>query len=262
MAKGRISPQELKRDPLMEQYLNTATWVKGRSQPILKWVTIGAVVLALVAIVWLFMSRRASNAAEAMAEAFRYHDAVVSNPIPPGVKGYAFATEEEKDRKAYEAFEKAARDYPSYNGEVGRFYAATHQLNFEPDKAEATLKELSQKDSPVGAQARLALAGRYDAAGKLDEALAEYNKLKAKPYSVPTQLIEVNMAAILEAQGKTAEAVELYFNVAKDVEWRSTGLGNRAANRLSILSPDKYAQLPEPKPSNPLGGFGGSPMFQ
>ena len=74
MAKGRISPQELKRDPLMEQYLSTTSWVKGRSQPILKWATVVGIVLAIGAITWLVFSRRANNAAEAMAEAFRQHD--------------------------------------------------------------------------------------------------------------------------------------------------------------------------------------------
>lgn len=254
MAKGRISQQELKRDPLMEQYLNTSTWVKGRRQSILKWVTIAAIAIAVVAIVWIFIGRRESNAKEALAEAFRYHDAMVANPVPPNVKKYVFTTQDEKDRKSYEAFTKAANDYPSFNGEVGRFYAAMHQLKFEPEKAEVTLKDLSQKDSDVGAQARFALASRYDAIGKSDEAYAEYSRLKAKPYSTPVKVIDCNMALILEKQGKIKEAVDLYFSVANDPEWRSTQVGVRAANRIAILDPDKFITLPEQKESSPFGG--------
>ncbi len=260
MAKGRISPQELKRDPLMEQYVNTSNWVKGRTQPIIKWATIAAVVIAVAVVAWLFVSRRTTNASEAMAEAFRYHDAVVSDPIPANVKGYAFTTQDEKDRKAFDAFQKAADDYPSYNGEVGRFYAATHQLNFDADKAEVTLRELAKNDSEVGAQAKLLLASRLNGTGKYDEAIAEYNRLKAKSFSIPTQLVDANIAEVYEAQGKTEQAIEIYFNIANDTNWRSTPLGIRAANRLSVLSPEKFEKLPEPQAASPLAGFGSSMM--
>jgi len=245
VAKGRISPQDLKRDPLMEQYVSASNWFKGRSQPVVKWATIAAIVIAVAAIAWIFTSRRESNAREAMSEAFRYHDAVVSNPIPANVKGYAFTSDDEKDRKAYEAFQKAADDYPSYNGEVGRLYASVHQLNFDPDKADATLRDLAKKDSEVGAQATMLVAKRLSAAGKHDEALAEYNRLKAKSYSIPVQLIDAGIAEVYEAQGKASQAIDLYFGIANDPQWRSTPLGVSAANRLSILAPEKFEQLPE-----------------
>src|SRR5262245_53357650 len=111
----------------MDQYVRTSGWVQERSKPLLTYLTVAAVVIALALIVWLVFSRRANNAAEAMAEAFRVNDAIVANPIPPSVQGYAFTTQDEKHHKAYEAFTKAANDYPSYNAELGRYYAATHQ---------------------------------------------------------------------------------------------------------------------------------------
>jgi tetratricopeptide (TPR) repeat protein len=248
----------------MEQYVNTSTWVKGRSRPILTWLTVAAVVGALVLIVWLIMSRRATNAAASLATAFSYNDALVQNPLPaslpPGVQ--AFTSEDEKHRKAYEAFEKAARDYPSYNGDIARYFGATHQLYFEPEKAEATLKELSQKESEIGAQSRFALAQRYAATGKNDEAIAEYQKLKAKPQNIPAALIDFNTAQVYEAQGKNQEAIELYFGIASNKDWRSSVLGNQSVNRLAILAPDKVDQLPPPEPTSPFGGLGGMPMFQ
>src|SRR5262245_3747585 len=155
----------------MDQYVKTSGWVQERSKPLMTYPTVAAAVIALALIVWLILSRRANNAAEALAEAFRVNDATVANPIPPNAQGYVFTTQDEKHHKAYEAFTKAANDYSSYNGDLGRYYAATHQLYFEPEKAEATLKELSQKDSPIAAQARMALAGRYEAAGKYDEVI-------------------------------------------------------------------------------------------
>ena len=256
MAKGRISPGELKRDPLMTQYINTTKLLKSNSQSLVKWATIGAIVLAVVLIGWLFFSRRSVNAGEAMAEAFLYHNATVADPIPANVKGYAFTTQDEKDRKSYDAFTKAANDYPSYNGEIGRLYAATHQLNFDPEKAEVTIREMAQKDSEIGAQAKLLLAGRLNSSGKFDEAIAEFNKLKTKPYSIPTQLLDANIAEIYEAQGKVQQAVDIYFGIAKDEIWRSTPIGIKAANRLSVLSPEKYDQVPDAKSASPLAGLG------
>jgi tetratricopeptide (TPR) repeat protein len=256
LAKKRIAAQTLKRDPLMQQYVNTSSWVKGHSNPILTWLAVAAGVISLAIIVWLFLSNRSDNAAEALATAFRYHNAIVQNPLPaklsPGEE--AFKTEDEKHREAYKAFEKAASDYPSYNGEIGRFLAATHQLFFEPEKAEATLKELSLKDSETGARARLALAQRYEATGKLDDAIAEYQKLKAKPYNIPVALIDINLAKVYEMQGKNKEAVDLYFGVASNKDWRSSQLGSTATDRLTELAPEKVDQLPPPEPSSPFGG--------
>jgi len=257
LAKGRVSAQELKRDPLMQQYVATSSWAKSNSRPILKWLTIAAVVIALAGITWMILSRRSGNAAEVLAEAFRWNDAQVANPIPPNPTSYYATSEDEKHHKAYDAFTKAANEYPSYYGDLARYYAATHQLFFEPDKAEATLKELSQKDSDNGAQARLALAQRYEAVGKNDDAIAEYQKLKAKPGNVSAALIDFNTARVYEATGKTKEAADLYFSIASNKDWRNTGLGTNAVSRLTILAPDKVDQLPAAEPSSPFAGLGG-----
>ncbi|MGH9801532.1 MAG: hypothetical protein ACRD82_14300, partial [Blastocatellia bacterium] len=158
MAKGRVSAQNLKRDPLMQQYVATTVWAKSNSRPILRWLTIAAVAIAVVGISWMLYSRRTSNAAETLAEAFRWNDAIVANPAPANPQGNVATSEDEKHRKAYEAFTKAANDYSSFYGDTARYYAAVHQIYFEPEKAEATLKELAGKDANIGSQARLALA--------------------------------------------------------------------------------------------------------
>ena len=256
MAKGRA--QQLKSDPLMDQYVKTSGWVQENTRPITTYLTVAAVVIALGLIGWLIFSRRSANAAESLAEAFRVHDAIVANPIPPNTQGYAFTTQDEKHRKAYEAFTKAANDYSSYNGELGSYYAATHQLFFEPEKAEATLKQLAQKDSPVGLQARMALAGRYEAIGKFDEAIAEYNKLKDKPGDLSVPFIKFKIARSYEAAGKNKEAADLYFEIASDKDVRSTPLGNEAVTQLTGLDPERVEKLPEPE--KPAGLGGGMPL--
>jgi tetratricopeptide (TPR) repeat protein len=256
LAKGRVSAQELRRDPLMEQYVKTQGWVKDRSRPLLTWLTVAAAVIAIALIAWLIFSRRATNAAEAMARAYCWNDALVRDPVPPNAAGCVATTEEEKHRKAYEAFEQAARDY-SANRDMGRYLAATHQVYFEPQKAAATLQELGQQDSELGAQARLALAQHYEASGKYDEAIAEYQKLKAKPGAVPQAMIDLNIARTYEAMGKTKEAIEGYFAIANNKELRSTALGMTSMNRLTVLAPERVEQLPPPEGGSPMGGLGG-----
>ncbi len=247
----------------MDQYVATSAWVKGRSRPILTWLTAAAVVIALALGAWWFFSWRAKSAGESLARAMAFHEAIVANPIPPNLPSgtQAFTTEDEKHRKAHEALQRAANEYPSQNGDLARYLAATHQLHFEADKAEATLKELSQKDSDVGAQARMALASRYEATGKNDEAMAEYQKLKAKPGPIPPALIDLSMARTYEAMGKTKEAADLYFSIANNKDLRSTGLGTVSVTRLAVLDPQRVEQLPPPEPTNPMGGLaGGMPI--
>ena len=135
--------------------------------------------------------------------------------------------------------------------------AATHQVYFEPDKAEAVFKELSQQDSSIGAQSRLALANRYEAKGSASEALAEYQKLKAKPGPIPTSLIDLSLARVYEAMGKTAEAADLYFAVASNKDLRNTSLSSQAMTRLAVIAPDKAEQVPADEPS---GGLNGMPL--
>jgi len=262
LAKGRASAQSLKRDPLMEQYLATSAWVKERSRPIVKWLIIAAGAVALVALVWWFFSSRAKNAAELMARAMSVRHARVQNPLPSLAPGeYAYTTEDEKNRAAYLAFTQAANEYPSYNGDTARYFAAIHQLHFEADKAEATLKEIAQKNSDVGAQARMALAQRYEAVGKNDDAIAEYQKLKAAPGQIPPALIDLNMARVYEAMGKTKEAVDLYFAIASNKDLRSSDVGEAAVDRLAAIAPEKVDQLPPPDLTSPrFPGAGGLPF--
>lgn len=234
----------------MKQYLATSAWARERSRPIVKWSLIAVGAIALGGLVWWLFSSREKNAAELMARAMAVRQARVQNPLPNLAPGeVAYTTEDEKHRAAYQVFTQAANEYPSYNGDKGRYFAAIHQLHFEADKAEATLKEIAQKDSDTGAQARMALAQRYEAVGKNDDAIAEYQKLKARPGPIPPALIDLSMARVYEAMGKTKEAVDLYFAIASNKDLRSAKVGEDAANRLAAIAPEKVDQLPPPEPT-------------
>lgn len=256
MAREHISTEQLKHDPLMDQYVKTSAWVRPHLKTIL--IALGALVaiIALIFIYQWYAKRSTEKAGNAFLEALKTDAAVVSDPLPPTLPAgqKAFKTEEEKNRAAVEAFERLARDYPSQYGEIGTYYAAVRQLKLDAAKGEEALKRLADKNSLVSSQARLTLAGRYEAAGKYNEAVAEYQKLKATPGDVPPDLIDFNLARTYEAMGKKQEATELFFTVASHNREKPTAVNNEAVTKLALLDPARVDKLPEvKKDENPDG---------
>lgn len=256
MAREHVSTEQLKHDPLMDQYLKTSAWVKPRTKPILMAVVAVVAVIVLVFAVQWYMKRSSEKAGNAFLEALKTDAAVVSDPLPatllPGQK--AFKTDEEKNRAAVEAFEKLARDYPSQYGEIGSYYAAVRQLKVDATKGEDALRKLADRNSLVSGQARLTLAQRFEMAGKHNEAVAEYQKLKANPGDVPLDLIEFCLGRTYETMGKTQEATELFFNVASHNREKPTAINTEALTKLTLLDPARVEKLPEvKKDQNPDG---------
>lgn len=252
MAKGKITAQQLKHDPLMDQYLKSSEWVKDRRQPLVMGLIIAAVLIVGFFGVRAYLSYRAERAGAALAEGFCWENAIVADPLPPPRPGTcACKTDDEKYRKAYEAFEKAA----STSGDVARFYAAVNQLHFDAPKAEAALKAIADGSSSVSGQARLALAERYRTSGRFTEALAEYKKLKDKPGDIAPLLIDFGIAQTHEAMGQMKEAADLYFNIAKEAGKAS--IGTRAVTQLTRIDPARVEQLPteDKKGTSPRGSI-------
>lgn len=252
---AREHTEQLKHDPLMDQYLKTSAWVQPRRKTIL--LALGAIgaVIALFFLYQWYAQRSAESAGNAFLEALKTDGAIVSDPLPPSLPPgqKAFKSEDEKNRAVVEAYEKVARDYPQYR-EVASYYAAVRQLKVDAVKGEAALKQLVDKNSLVSAQARLTLAERYEAAGKLNEAAAEYQKLKAAPSDVPLDLIELYLGRVSEAQGKTQEASDLYFNVASHNREKPTAVNTEALTKLTLLDPARVDKLPEVKKDDPFAG--------
>lgn len=234
----------------MDRYVETSAWVKDRSKPLLTGLIAVVVLLGAFFAIRAFINARANRAAEALAEAFRIDQAPVSNPLPPNAR-LAFKTEEEKNRAAYEAFDKVARDYSSYYGDLARYMAAVKQLNFDATKAEATLHDLANKNSAVGSQARFALAQRFAATNRTKEAIDELTKLKANPGDVAPATIDLALAEAYEANGDKQKATDIYFDLASQFQGKPSQLGTRALTRLAILAPERVDKLPEPGKDDP-----------
>ncbi|MFN0120015.1 MAG: hypothetical protein ACKV2V_05890 [Blastocatellia bacterium] len=239
MAKQKISTAQLKHDPLMDQYLKSSDWVTRNRRTMLMALIGVVVLLAGYFIVSAILGYQNNKAGNTLAEAFRIDQAIVQNPLPPPRPGQkAYTTEDEKHRAAYEAFDKAA----AYYSDLARYYGATHQLYFDPAKAEATLRAVADGSSSARSQARLALAERLRATGKNDEAMAEYKKLKASPGDVAPLAIDLGMAQTHEALGQKKEAADLYFQVAKEGGRATVGIAGM--NALIKLDPARVDELP------------------
>ena len=237
----------------MDQYINTRGWVKDRMKPILTGLVVAAVIVGAGLLFWQIKTRRERSAANELADAFKISSATIANPVPPNTPGYAFTSEDEKNRRAYEAFEKAAKDYPSINGDVARYQAALHQLYFDAPKAEASLKDLAAGTSDVASQAKMALGQYYQRNARYDEAITQFQQLKSNPGSVPPVAVDLALARTYEATGKTGDAIELYVKVATDT--KRAGLGVYAVNRLTVLAPSRIDGIPMPDVSSPIGGM-------
>ncbi len=247
MAREHISTEQLKHDPLMDQYLKTSEWVKPRTKPIL--IVIGAIaaLLLLFYAYQYFAGKGAEKAGNALSQALDIDTAPVADPLPAVQPGrFAFKTDEEKNRKAVEAFDKVARDYPQM-ADVANYYSAVRKLELDGGaKGEEALKVLAEKKSDIGSQARFILAQRYQATGKTSEALAEYQKLKSAPGIISADLIDLQMAEIYEATGKNQEASDIYFKIASLNRDKPTSLNAKAFNRLAVVDPTRVDKLPEP----------------
>lgn len=245
MAKGQISTQQLKHDPLMDRYLETSSWIKKNSRTVLYGLIGAAIILAAIFGIRAYMNSRAEKSANALAEAFRVDQAPIANPKPAGVD-LAFISKDERDKASFEAFSKVAREYPSQYGDLATYMAAVRQLSFDATKAEATLRDLSNKNSAVSAQARFALAERYEATGRAKEAIDELQKLKANPGDVAATIIDLTLAEAYEAVGDKQKATDIYFNLASQLQGKQSAIGSRALTRLAVLDPARVEQLPDP----------------
>jgi hypothetical protein len=254
LAKEQATTKPVLNDPLLDQYNKASDWVKPRTKTIF---TALAAIAALLILFWIYQAFSRSNvekAGNAFNEALKIDNAPVGDPLPQVEAGQpAFTNEEEKNKKAIEAFEKVSREHSSMYGDIAGFYAAVRQLNVDGAKGEAALKVLADKNSTVSTQARLALAERYEATNKLDDALGLYAKLKANPGEISPSLIEFNTARIYEAQGKKQEAADLYFKLAGENREKPTSVNTKALSQLSLLDPARVDKLPEAEKKDSSG---------
>lgn len=260
--------QQLKHDRFRDTTLDAAGRLhhrfEGRGRTILY--AIGglvALVALLIAFNW-WRERQADAARLALGKAIEIAEAPVSPTPAPNQTGPTFPNEQERARKAVEAFQKVQSDYGSPYSELARYLAAANLLTVDRPKGISELEALAKGGgAEVAARARFALAQAREADGQYGPAEALYRELlNDKGGAVSQNAVRLRLATALEKQGKKDEAVNLLFEMVKaareakgkdDKPLQPSTVVRAAADKLKELSPERHAQLPaEPPPTGAL----------
>jgi tetratricopeptide (TPR) repeat protein len=225
---------------------------------------IGIIVVAIAVALFYNWSLRANNAAvTALGKAIEINEAQITETPIPNNPAPTFKTEKERSDKAIEAFQKVADTYGSPYREQAQYFIAVNHLRSDRENGLKELEGLtSNGNREVANLAKFALAGARQSDGKPDEALKLYDELSnAQNLPVALDTINFQRASILEKQGKTEDAVNIYFALAKtareakDSEGKPlpmTATAREAADKLQKLNADKFKELP-PEPTPDFG---------
>ena len=227
---------------------------------------IGAiVVLAILVFVFTTWSRRSSAAAQtALGKAIETSQVRVSDTPPlAGSTEKTFKTEADRANASIAEFQAVADKFGGAVGEKARYFVAVNRLVIDRPAGIQDLEGLAKSDSEVGKLAKFALAQTRADDGKLDEAVAMYQELlNVKDPVVARDTINFQLAKVYEKQGKTKEAADIYYDIAKkaseakDAEGkpqRMTSTATDAKEKLKQLDPERAKEIVEPSPESPFG---------
>ncbi len=245
--------------------------LEGRGKTILYGVA-ALVVLAILVTLFLNWNRRSSGAGQtALGKAIETSQARISDTgTPAGSTAKTFKTEKERAEASIAEFQTVADNFGGEIAEKAKYFIAVNKLDTDRPTAIAELEGLSKTNDEVGKMAKFALAQTRVNDNKLDEAVALFQELvKLDDAIIAKDTLNFEIAKIYEKQDKKAEAVEIYFNIAKaaseakDRDGKAitpTQTATEAKEKLTELDPEKAKEIPEPTPESPFGAGAGVPV--
>lgn len=237
---------------------------EGKGKTIMYAIAAVAVVAVLVGIysVW---SRRTNNTAQAaLGKAIETSQAQVTDtPLPAGSTQKTFKTEKERAEAAISEFQAVVDKFGNPYQEKAKYFIAVNRLSVDRAAAVTELEGLANSSGEVGTLSKFALAQAKAGDGKLDEAVTLYTQLAGLSNSIVAKdTINFELAQIYQKQGKTADAENLYYNIAKtaseakDADGKAipmTQTAREAKEKLTEINPEKAKEIVEPAPESPLG---------
>ncbi len=224
-----------------------------------------AVLAVLIGIFYTWNRRSNAQAQAALGKAIETATAQITDVPQPGSGAKTFKTEKERSEAAVNEFQAIADKFGGGVGEKAKYFVAVTKLKLPDQRAEAIqeLETLSSNSGEVGELSKFALAHARADDGNLDGAAALFQELAALEDPIlAKETINFELARIYEKQGKTAEAVELYFKIAKDASEAKDADGKpippsttagEAKKKLEELNPEKAKELDAAKPPIPTG---------
>ncbi len=238
---------------------------EGKGRMVL-YIVVALVVVAVVGLLAMNWSRRTNSAAQsALGSAIETSQARISDTgAPAGSTEKTFKTEKERSEAAIAEFQSVAERFGGEVAEKARYFIAVNKLSVDRAAGVQELESLASRTDETGKMAKFALAQARIADSKDDEALVLLQELsKLDDPIVAKDTLSFEIAKIYERQGKTVEAADIYFNIAKasaeakDADGKPvtpTTTATDAREKLKELDPERAKQIPEPTPSSPFGG--------
>lgn len=195
-----MTRHELKDQLQHDHFTDTVSEVVGYAtshrQELIRWVTIGVVILGLAAGAFWFAQYRASARRQDLDRAFAVADKPVATGAAPGVG--SFPTEDAKNQAVMKAFsDVVSKDGSSSEGLMAQYYVGTLKAKKGDTKgAEADLSRVADSSVRVAPLAKIALAELYQGDNKTAQAQALLQSIVNKP----TDLVSKAQAQILLAR--------------------------------------------------------------
>jgi predicted negative regulator of RcsB-dependent stress response len=230
--------QQLKQNAFAETTADTITWaVAHRSKVIAAGIAL-AVVVAIVAGGWAYVSYRNQQGRQELAAAIQKYSAPIrpeGTPATPDVLSFASAQERAKVTNA--EFSRIAEKY-SYteSGALARYFVGiTFRDLGDNTAAVKQLKEVADgRHKEVASLAKLALGSVYEDTNQNSQALSVFKDLVDHPTaSVGKPTAQLQLASLYESMQQPGEAAKIYQQMQKD---SPTGpAGQLASQRLQSL---------------------------
>ncbi len=238
---------------------------EGKGRNLLYGIAALVVLIALLGIYSVWNRRSEAAAQAALGKAIETSQAQVTDaPAPAGSTAKTFKTEKERAEAAVNEFQAVADKYGSPVREKAKYFIAVNKLSIDRAAATAELQAITGESGEVGTMAKFALAQVFANDGKLEEAAALYRELveMSNPI-IAKDTINFDLAETYRRLGKTQEASEIFYNIAKTASEAKDADGNaipltetakQAREKLELINPDKAREIPKPVPETQPGG--------
>lgn len=215
--------RQIRQDELRTGMQSAVLWSRDHSREVL--VTVGTllVLLAATLVVKNFRDRQDAAAESAFSKAIETYHAPVAAELPPGAErpASAYATREEKVRKALAEFEAVEKSAPREVRERARYYIALSRLELgDVAAAEKSLSDLAggrNEGDLIPSLARLALADLHRRNGQPQKAIDAYRQmLDDSSFLLPRDHVLLKLGAAQEDANRLKDARTSYERLVQE----------------------------------------------
>ena len=239
---------------------------EGKGRNLLYGLAALAVLAVLVGIFFAWNRRSEAAAQTALGKAIETSQAQVSDtPAPAGSTAKIFKTDRERSETAINEFQAVVDKFGGAVEDKAKYFIAVNRLKLDRAAGLQELEPLSKSGGEIGTLSKFAIAQTKAGDGKFDEAVALYNELIGLSNPILSKdTLNFELAQIYQKQGKTTEAADIYYNIAKTAS-EAKGLDDKpvpmsqtareAKDKLEEINPERAKEIIEPAPESPFGGM-------